>query len=247
MNNSKVPPVLSMLSAAGDVFKSRKKFRLIFLYTFVSGIFILIEFVSFITYVFTKGTVVGDISLDIVVTFVLVLGFLLVVLSVPIVYYSKYSVRKFEAFVSNFYPIYLKTEIELFVPGEESLNDSIVSLIKTIDNDFKRASENPNFPKKVIDITKKFDIILKARKKIAAVIIVNDVGNESEKFKDIQLKAIELTKKLGKKSCMLVIVNSKEQLFNGDEFKDLKGLRTIILNESKNGFKLSYLSESVIY
>ena len=63
MNNAKVPPVLSMLSAAREIFNSRRNFRLIFLFTFLSGLFILIEFIFFITFIVSNITVIKAVSL----------------------------------------------------------------------------------------------------------------------------------------------------------------------------------------
>ena len=237
MNETNVPPVLSMLNAAKEVFDSRKNFRLIFTYTFLTGMFILIESISFIVYIFTIGTKVGAISLDIVVTFILVLGLPLLILSPFSIYYSRGSVRKFESFVSSFYPIFLSAEVDLFVSNGESLNDSIISIIKSIDRDFERA-------KNIKDISDVFDIILKAKRKVATVAIMNEEYDYSKaKLKDIQTSAIEVSKKMRKKFCLLIIINTGQNNLNEIELNKIKGLRTIILEKTENGFKLNYVSK----
>lgn len=237
MNETKVPPVLSMLNAAKEVFDSRKNFRLIFTYTFLTGVFILIESISFIVYVFTIRTRVGAISLDIVVTFILVLGLPLLILSPFSIYYSRGSVRKFESFVSSFYPIFLSAEVDLFVSNGESLNDSIISIIKSIDRDFERS-------KNIKDISDVFDIILKAKRKVATVAIMNEEYDYSKaKLKDIQTSAIEVSKKMRKKFCLLIIINTGQNNLNEIELNKIKGLRTIILEKTENGFKLNYVSK----
>ena len=237
MNETKVPPVLSMLNAAKEVFDSRKNFRLIFTYTFLTGVFILIESISFIVYVFTIRTRVGAISLDIVVTFILVLGLPLLILSPFSIYYSRGSVRKFESFVSSFYPIFLSAEVDLFVSNGESLNDSIISIIKSIDRDFERS-------KNIKDMSNVFNIILKAKRKVATVAIMNEEYDYSKaKLKDIQTSAIEVSKKMRKKFCLLIIINTGQNNLNEIELNKIKGLRTIILEKTENGFKLNYVSK----
>ena len=237
MNETKVPPVLSMLNAAKEVFDSRKNFRLIFTYTFLTGVFILIESISFIVYVFTIGTRVGAISLDIVVTFILVLGLPLLILSPFSIYYSRGSVRKFESFVSSFYPIFLGAEVDLFVSNGESLNDSIISIIKSIDRDFERS-------KNIKDMSNVFNIILKAKRKVATVAIMNEEYDYSKaKLKDVQISAIEVSKKMKKKFCLLIIINTGQNNLSEIELNKFKGLRTIILEKTENGFKLNYVSK----
>ena len=237
MNETKVPPVLSMLNAAKEVFDSRKNFRLIFTYTLLTGVFILIESISFIVYIFTIGTKVGAISLDIVVTFILVLGLPLLILSPFSIYYSRGSVRKFESFVSSFYPIFLGAEVDLFVSNGESLNDSIISIIKSIDRDFERS-------KNIKDMSDIFDIILKAKRKVATVAIMNEEYDYSKAtLKDVQISAIEVSKIMKKKFCLLIIINNGKNNLNEIELNKFKGLRTIILEKTENGFKLNYVSK----
>lgn len=244
MNSAKVPPVLSMLFAAREIFNSRRNFRLIFLFTFLSGLFILIEFIFFITFIVSNITVIKAVSLDIVVTISIVLGFPLLLFAPFIIYYSRTGVKRFESFVSNFYPIFLKTEVDLFIPSSEYLRDSVISVLRSIDKDFEKAKVNPDISKKAVEVAGSFDIILKAKGKIAAVLIMKDnkIRNSIE-LKEIQLDAERLRLTLRKNFCLLVIVTTQEGNLKEAVPENVKKLRTIILEKTSSGFKLDYVSQ----
>ena len=63
------------------------------------------------------------------------------------------------------------------------------------------------------------------------------------KLKDVQISAIEVSKIMKKKFCLLIIINTGKNNLNEIELNKFKGLRTIILEKTENGFKLNYVSK----
>lgn len=244
MNSAKAPPVLSMLSAARDIFNSRRIFRFIFLFTFLAGLFILIESIFFVVFVFSNDVLVKAVSLDIDITTILVLGLPLLLITPFIIFHSRTSVKMFESFVSSFYPIFLRTEVDLFISTSENISESVVSLIKTIDKDLERAKVNPPLSKRAGALAHSFDITLKAKKKIAAVVVMKESNSHNETvIKELQSNAKELRRALRKNFCMLIIVNTDQSDLKDTDLGNSSKLRTIILKKTSNGFRLDYLSQ----
>jgi hypothetical protein len=150
----------------------------------------------------------------------------------------------FESFVSSFYPIFLRTEVDLFISTSENISESVVSLIKTIDKDLERAKVNPPFSKRAGALAQCFDITLKAKKKIAAVVVMKEGNSQNETvIKELQSNAKELRRALRKNFCMLIIVNTDQSDLKDTDLENSSKLRTIILKKTSNGFRLDYLSQ----
>lgn len=243
MNQTEVPPVLSMLSAARNIFISRRKFRLLFLYTILTGILILSFSACLFIYIYTIGTTVADFTLQLVVILCLILGFPLFLLTPFVIIYTKTNVKNFQSFVSSFYPIFLRTEIDLFLPTSENFNDSVISMMRTFDVDLKKSKINPNLPQKVKDISNSFDVILKSKRKVAAVKVVQELDDQFEKsIAKWQTDLMEISRAVRKSNSLLVVVSKGEKSKISQNIESIRKLRTIVLNSTENGFSLIFVS-----
>lgn len=240
MIDGRTPPVLSMLSSADEIFRMRKKFRFVLLWTITASIWVLISAILVVSDVIL-GKHYGPIVLDAFAVVLIVIG-LPLLLTAPYVIHSSFrGSRKLENFIKEFYPIWVKVRFELSVNPEENLHDKLISIIENLDDDFRTYVENPNIKKDPSNIRKKFDIIVKGKKRVAvAKIIDKESIHEKLELGNTEIEANAIAKMLKVKRATLIVILTTQNKDNSNKLQInaeiVKGVRTIVASYDDSGF-----------
>ena len=192
MIEGRTPPVLSMLSSAEEIFRMRKKFRFVLLWTITASIWVIISSVLFVSYI-VLGKHYGPLALDAFIAILIVIGLPLLLLSPYIIYSSRKGSDRLENFIKEFYPIWIKVRFELSVSPEGDLHDKIISVIENLDDDFKKYTENPTIKKGHSNMNKKFDIIVKGKNRVAVVKIMDkDLVTEKLELENMEAVLVDM-------------------------------------------------------
>ena len=240
MIDGRTPPVLSMLSSAEEIFRMRKKFRFVFLWTVITSLWMLISAILMISDVILGGHY-GTIALYVFVVILIGIGFPLLLTSPYIIKSSFKGSTKLENFIEEFYPIWIKVRFELAVNSEGSLHDKLISIIENLDDDFRIYVENPNIKNDPSNICKKFDIIVKGKKRVAVVKVIDKKSiPEILELEDTEIEAHTVAKMLKAINATLIIIliNQNKDNPNGLKINTeiVKGVRTIIASYDDSGF-----------
>ena len=112
MIDGRTPPVLSMLSSAEEIFRMRKKFRFVLLWTVISSLWLLISAILIVSDVIL-GNHYGPIAQDAFEVILTAIGLPLLLTSPYIIHSSSKGSTKLENFIKEFYPIWVKVRFEL--------------------------------------------------------------------------------------------------------------------------------------
>ncbi len=240
MIEGRTPPVLSMLSSAEEIFRMRRKFRFVLLWTITASIWVIISSVLFVSYIIL-GKHYGPLALDAFIVVLIVIGLPLLLLSPYIIYSSRKGSDRLENFIKEFYPIWIKVRFELSLNLEGDLHDKIISVIENLDDDFKKYTVNPAIKKDQSQISKKFDIIVKGKNRVAAVkIMAGSSVTEKLELENMEREASAIAKMLKVKSATLIVVlttqNKESSSVPQISVKPVKGVRTIVVSYDDSGF-----------
>ena len=240
MIDGRTPPVLSMLSSAEEIFKMRKKFRFVLLWTAIASLWLLISAILVVSEVIL-GKHYGPIALDAFAAILIVIGFPLLLTSPYVIKSSFNGSTKLENFIKEFYPIWVKVRFELSVNPEGNLHDKLISIIENLDDDFRTYVENPTIKKDPSNVGKKFDFIVKGKKRVAVAKVI-DRGSVHEKLEleNTEIEANAIAKMLRVKKATLIVILTTQNKDNLNRLQInaeiVKGVRTIVASYDGSGF-----------
>lgn len=130
---------------------------------------------------------------------------------------------------------------ELSVGPEGDLHDKIISVIKNLDDDFKKYVENPTIKRDRSDINKKFDIIVKGKNRVAvAKIMEKDLVKDKWELENMEREASVIAKMLKVKNATLIVILATKYKGSSSlsqiSIEPLKGVRTIVASYDGSGF-----------
>jgi hypothetical protein len=240
MINGKTPPVLSMLNSAEDIFRMRKKYRFVLLWTITASIWIIASSALIILDI-VLGKQYATFALDAFVALIIVIGIPLFITSFFAVNDSAKGSVKLENFIKEFYPIWVKVRFELSVSSEGTLEQKISTILGDMDNDFKKYILNPSIKKDSAGIAKNFTSIIKGKKQVATIKVMEK--NSPEDALDInqfQIETNKVAKLIRAKSAMLIVVlmDEKHSSLKDINFKEdrVNWVRSIIVSYDGSNF-----------
>lgn len=131
MTNDSSPNPLSLVSTAGKLYRMREGYKFVFIWTFFGSLWTIIVGAATTIYLFVPKVYDG-LLIDIVVISIIFLGIPLLVTSFTAIAFARRGYNKLGEFVSDFYPIWVKTRLELLPPIKGTVEEQLVRKVKEI-------------------------------------------------------------------------------------------------------------------
>ncbi len=238
MANAQNPPVMSMINSAEKIYKMRKSYELILIWAITASIWLITSVLILLIELIFKPY--ATILTEILAIIAIVVGFPSLIISVPVIYLSWKSNKKLHSFTSKFYPLWIKIRVEIVQPDGKDIIEKSINELESIDNRFKNCDINPELPKKLSYDKLPFNKIIKGKRILAEISIINDNNMDINNLY-ANIKKISKGFKIKNNIILIITCNDPEKYLKEPE-KKLKNTDIIYLNYYNSKFSVIWVS-----
>jgi len=238
MVNTQNPPVMSMINSAEKIYKMRKSYELILIWAITASIWLITSvLIIIIGVIFFKPY--EAFLIDILAIIAIAVGFPSFIISIPVIYLSWKSNKKLHSFTSKFYPLWVKIRVEIEQPDGKDIIEKSINELESIDNRFKNCDINPELPKKLSYDKLPFNRIVKGKRILAEISIINDNNMDINNLY-ANIKKISKGFKIKNNIILIITCNEPDKYLKEPE-KKLKNTDAIYLNYYNSKFSVIWV------